>query len=101
MKTKRDLIDHLLLIIDDLKNSVEEDLMYVNKTSLKIIADMQTIIYLTDEKSTKRIKEPDFKTLELQLTFLKTKFHAAFVKKEVMEKIRDWGYDLISSLDDE
>jgi hypothetical protein len=101
MKTKRDLIDHLLTILDDTKSSLREDLIIANKTSLKMIAELEILIYLSQEKSTNNIKQPDFSQLEEELNMIKQRFYTANIKKETMQQIRSWGHMIIDSLEDD
>jgi hypothetical protein len=99
MKTNKDLIEHLLGMLDETKELIEEDLMLVNQSANKLIVELESIIFYSKQSSAKKITEPDFNLLENELTTLISRFKEANLKKKFMLNIRDWGKEMISQMD--
>jgi hypothetical protein len=100
LKTKTELIEHLLTVLDETHELIEEDLMLVNQSANKLIVELESIIFYSKQSSAKKITEPNFSLLQKELGLLINSFNQANIKKEFKLDIRRWGKDILGTLEE-
>lgn len=100
MKTKTELIEHLLKMLDETNELIEEDFMLVHQSANKLILELESIIFYSKQTSARKLTEPNFALLQKELGLLINNFNQANIKKKLKLDIRRWGKDILGTLED-
>jgi hypothetical protein len=99
LKTKTELIEHLLTVLDETNELIEEDFMLVNQSANKLIVELESIIFYSKQTSARKLTEPNFALLQKELGLLINNFNHANIKKKFKLELRRWGKEIINTIE--